>query len=103
LQVMDRRAHDPPVVDAVVLEEALVLDGQERADDMGRDTVERNDDPPLGREVRDELTVSVVDPARLRRRIVTETLDVRTAFARTSRPEIDQTGQEEHGRGPEAE
>ena len=63
-QVARDRADQARIVDAAVLEEAVVLRGEHRVDHLVRDRVERERDAPLLAELRDQLAVAAVDAQR---------------------------------------
>ena len=52
------------IVDAAVLEEAVVFRGEHRVDHLVRDRVERERDAPLLAELRDQLAVAAVHAQR---------------------------------------
>src|SRR5690606_32046844 len=72
LQVCDRRADDAAYVDAAMLEERLVLGGDERVDDEPRHNVDGHEDAPLLGELAEQLAVAGIDPRDDRRLVIGE-------------------------------
>ena len=65
-EVRERRAEDAPHVDAGVLEEALVLDREDRANHVGRHPGQRHFDALFLEDREDRLVVAIVEHGRLR-------------------------------------
>src|SRR5690606_10913144 len=63
-QVAHEGAKESWIVDAAVLKEVVVLGGEHRVDELGRDRIEGKGDAPLFPELRDELPVAAIDSQR---------------------------------------
>ena len=74
LDVADSRGCDTDEVDAAVLIESLILDGEDRFDEVRRDFVERNLNPLFSKNREDGRVIVVVDGGGLRH--VAEAADI---------------------------
>src|SRR5690606_25754309 len=102
LDVAHHRAHRPSIIDALVLEEAPILDRQEGSHHGGGHALERHHDPALRREMRQDLTGAIEDPARLGRSMLPQRADRRASVATAARPEPEEAGaRAEHTEQPE--